>query len=110
MDHQDWQTVTMKKHGASNKSTDSRTPVTAHVALLRKLDSEAPVRVKSLSSTSRQAMTAARTANSWTQVQLNTMCCFPTNTIRDIENGKTIPNGAQLTIINRILKQSLKLE
>jgi len=110
MDNQDWQTVTMKKRGSSNKSTDSRPPVSAHTALMRKLDHDEPVRIKSLSAASRQQIIQTRTANSWTQVQLNNACCFPAHTIRDIENGKAQPSPTQLNSLNRLLKLALKYE
>ena len=108
MDGQDWQTVTVRR--SAKKATSSAPPVSAHTALMRKLDSDEPVKIKSLSSASRQSIIQARVALGWNQVQLNTSCSFPSNSIRDIESGKAIPSPKQLNILNRVLKLSLKCE
>ena len=68
-----------------------------------------PVKMKELSSESRQAMMGVRAANKWTQVELNRLCGFPVNTIREMEAGRQCPNPKQLSIINRVLKTQLKV-
>ena len=107
MDHQDWQTVVVRQ----KKQTTSRAPpVSAHTALMRKLDSDEPVKRKTLSSASRQEIILARTALSLNQTQLNTACSFPQNSIRDIESGRVTPSPTQLGVLNRILKLRIKCE
>lgn len=112
MDDQDWTTVVLKKKGSSHASrqSESRTPISQQAALMRKLDTETPVRLKTLSASSRQAIVQARIGLTWNQSQLNNSCAFPANTIRDIESGKVIPTATQLNALSRVLKISLKLE
>ena len=112
MDDQDWTTVVIKKKGGAHSSRqgESRQPVSQHTALMRKLDSETPVKIKTLSAASRQSIVQARVALSLNQSQLNGACSFPQNTIRDIENGKAIPTPAQLNALSRALKIVLKYD
>ena len=112
MENQDWTTVVIKKKGSSHASrqSESHTPMSQHTSLMRKLDSETPVKLKSLSTTSRHAIVQARVGLTWNQSQLNNACAFPANTIRDIESGKIIPTPTQLNALSRVLKITLKLE
>lgn len=112
MDNQDWTTVVMKKKntGHSASQSESRTPASQHTSLMRKLDSETPVKIKSLGPSSRQAIVQARVTKSMNQSQLNTACAFPANTIRDIENGKVIPTPTQLNVLSRLLSIVLKYD
>ncbi len=64
---------------------------------------------KRLSPESRKEMVAKRVALGLNQAELNLRCAFPANMIRDIEAGKVVPNGAQLNVLNRVLKASLHL-
>ena len=109
MDGQDWETVTLKKHGPKAHKI-GHPPVMAGFAAARRLDNDdaPPKPSKSLSSESRQAIIQGRVANKWNQAQLNTQCSFPQHTIRDIENGKLCPTPQQLNVISRVLKVVLK--
>ena len=109
MDHQDWQTVVVRgKKQADAKKAHS--PVSAHTALMRKLDQDEPVKIKKLSNESRQAIVQARVALSMNQTQLNTACSFPLNAIRDIEAGRATPSPTQKNVLNRVLKLVLKYD
>ena len=112
MENQDWTTVVLRKKGTSHSSTQtvSRPPVSQHSALMRKLDAETPVKIKTLSPASRQIIVQARVARAWNQSQLNTACAFSPNTIRDIENGKVIPTPTQLNVLSRALGVVLKYD
>jgi hypothetical protein len=76
-------------------------------------DAEGPVKQKVLAPESRQAIINFRVGPDVpvkrTQAELNTMCRFPPNTIRDIEAGKLTPSIGQLNVLNQVLKTGLKL-
>jgi len=112
MDDQDWTTVVIKKKGGAHSSSqsESRRPISQQAALMRKLASDEPVKLRSLSATSRQSIIQARVALTMNQSQLNTACSFPQNTIRDIESGKAIPTPTQLNVLSRVLKMVLKYD
>lgn len=106
MDCQDWTDVKVgrPKHKAPPPPKASSSVVMNHVLETEEL----PVPKKSLSHESRKELVQKRVALEMNQTQLNNACSFPPNTIRDIENGKLCPNPTQLTILNRVLKASLK--
>jgi ribosome-binding protein aMBF1 (putative translation factor) len=54
-------------------------------------------------------MMQLRAAMKKTQVELNQLCSFPVNTIRDIEAGRLTPNPGQLIRLNAVLKTKLTL-
>lgn len=113
-DGQDWQTVTIrgKPKSVSGAAMSGPKPkVSFQVNQMRKIEqAEGPLKVKQLSSESKQMLIAKRVANGWNQQQLNQQCQFPANTIRDIENGKSTPTPGQLNVLNRVLKAGLKYE
>lgn len=112
MDHQDWTTVVVRRHkgrsgaGGSAPASPFRA---AGAATLRALDhGDEPVRTRSLSSESRNDIIRLRVAQTLSQSDLNARCAFPLHTIRDIEAGKLCPSPAQLNVLNRVLKTTLK--
>jgi ribosome-binding protein aMBF1 (putative translation factor) len=113
MEHQDWAPLTISSKGAIAKKATSAAPVkvSTEAALKRKIaDADAPIKLKQLSTESRQNMIQVRTQIlKKTQAELNQLCQFPPNTIRDIEAGKLTPSGGQLNVLSRVLKISLKL-
>jgi ribosome-binding protein aMBF1 (putative translation factor) len=105
MDCQDWTPVTVSSKAAYRpKRVVEETTVTA--AKPKKDDIAKPP--KTLSSESRQEIVNKRAAAGQTQTQLNVLCNFPVNTIRDIEAGRYSPTPAQLNVLNRVLKTGLK--
>jgi len=119
MDDQDWEIVTVKRHSAANAAnatnrptgtaTGSKVRVSSTAASMRKLDSaDTPLKRKELAPESKQLIIAARSSNSWSQVDLNRHCGFPANTIREIEAGRICPSPGQLQILSRVLKVSVK--
>lgn len=109
MEHQNWETVIIKKNRKVTAQGSHKPLVTAGAALARRLeDDDLPKATKSLSAESRAEIVRRRTATEQTQAQLNTVCAFPVNTIRDIESGKLCPTPAQLNTLNRVLRVSLK--
>ena len=108
-DFQDWTTVTIK--GKSNTPGPSKvtTRVAPEVAHMRKVADSETVKQKSLAPESRQEIVQKRVINKWSQSDLNNQCCFPPNTIREIEAGRLTPSIQQLNTLNRVLKTGLKL-
>lgn len=76
----------------------------------RKLDTAEIPKLKTLSTISRTEITKARTALGKTQVEMNQLCQFPLNTLRDIESGKIQPSSVQLRTLNSRLGITVKME
>ena len=119
MSQQDWEPVVIRgkksaPHAGTTGATGStgkpaqRTPEAAQAARL--MNETDVVKLKQLSHSSRQEMTARRVVLKMTQIQLNQMCGFPAGTINKIENGQYIPTPSQLSRINRSLQMTMKLE
>lgn len=119
MDCQDWTPITIQSRAAAapgSSSANSRAAAVAHRATAesasaRKLaDADAPLKIKTFTPASRQEIVARRAAMKKSQVELNQMCSFPPNTIREIEAGRLAPTIGQLNTLNRVLKTGLKLQ
>lgn len=111
---QDWQPVVIRnkqreaaKVAAAKQAMPHRSNEAAHLA---KIEREEIVKPKHLTSESRQALIAARLALKKSQAELDGMCAFPKNTLREIEAGRLTPTGPVLNRLNRELKLSLRLE
>ena len=115
MQGQDWEPVTIgtkRNVAASIKGTVAVKGLnySADSHVTRKVDeATVPIKLKSLSHESRQAMIAARVALKMSQIDVNQRASFATHSIRDFESGRTNPSHSQLSIINRILKTNLKM-
>lgn len=115
MDCQDWsplkiQSTTATAIASAKKMSSGRMKVTPGAAQARKIDTaDAPIKLKQLATESRQEIIQKRLAMKKNQSELNTLCAFAPNTIRDIEAGKLTPSPGQLNNLNRILKASLKM-
>ncbi len=108
-DFQDWTTVTIKGKTSTPGPSKVTAKVAPEVAHMRKIADSDTVKQKSLAPESRQEIIQKRVANKWSQSDLNTQCCFPPNTIREIEAGRITPSIGQLNTLNRVLKTGLKL-
>jgi ribosome-binding protein aMBF1 (putative translation factor) len=118
MDGQDWTPVIVGKK--SYASALSSTYSSAKVAPLQKRSNdvfhlakveaaEAPVKMKTLAPEARQKIVAYRTLKEITQKQLDQACCFPANTMRELESGRLTPSTGQLNTLNRFVGGGLKL-
>lgn len=116
-DFQDWNSVIIK--GGKSKTVGSiglkgpskvTTRVAPEVTRMRKVENEETVKQKSLTPESRQEIIQRRVINKWNQTDLNNQCCFPINTIREIEAGRITPSIQQLNTLNRVLKTGLKFQ
>lgn len=96
------------KIGSSRKTVGSSVKLSSSAAHAAKLDREEMVKPKELDSECRKAMIAARVERKLTQVQLNTLCSFPTNTINQIESCKMQPTPSQMASISRVLGITMK--
>ena len=112
MEHQQWETVAIR--GKKNVSTNNHKPKVTHLQkLMRSIESAetiSEIKIKKLSTESRQQIIHKRVELGHDQSKLNTLCSFPSNTIKDIESGRLHPTPKQLSVLNTVLKLSLKYE
>ncbi len=108
MEHQDWNTVTIRGKSAP-KTTQTVAKRNPEAERLAKVEREDFVKTKTLSHDSRIALQQARLALQKTQKEIDQMCSFPSNTMSAFESGRSTPNGNQLNTLNRILKVNIKL-
>ena len=110
MDGQDWDPVVVNSAKRVVKGAGVKLPsLTAAAAAQRRVESqELPVR-KVLSPESRTQMMQLRAAMKKTQLELNQLCGFPANTIREIEAGRLTPNPSQLIRLNNVLRVKFSL-
>jgi ribosome-binding protein aMBF1 (putative translation factor) len=107
--HQDWSKTTIKNPLMAKAAAQPAPRVTTTQAVASKLaDSEIAGKLKQLAPASRQEIVNRRVANKWSQADLNAQCCFPANTIREIEAGRVPPTIGQLNKLNQVLKTGLK--
>jgi ribosome-binding protein aMBF1 (putative translation factor) len=110
MDGQDWNIVRIQGVKMATKSKTPSKNTTPDVAAQRGLDQqETAQKPKTLSTESRTQIMQARAAMKKTQVELNQMCQFPVNTLRDIESGRIVPTPSQLIRLNRALQMKFVL-
>jgi len=105
MDGQDWEIVQIKKRG---RKTAQNSQHVTNSPLMRKIDQGDVDKPRALSVESRNEITQRRVALGKNQVQLNQDCRFPVNTIRDIESGRYCPSPPQLSLLNRVLRATVK--
>lgn len=108
MSIQDWEPVVIRSSGTAAGKKLAGNKVAPEVAHARKLAESDVAKPKQLAPESRQEIVAKRTAMKKSQVELNQLCTFPVNTIREIEAGRLCPSIGQLNTLNRVLKTGLK--
>jgi hypothetical protein len=109
MDGQDWNTVVVNPVKRVVKGAAKMPNLTAGAAAQRRVENEELPVQKTLSTESRTQMMQLRAAMKKTQVELNQMCGFPANTIREIEAGRLTPNPSQLIRLNNVLRVKFSL-
>jgi ribosome-binding protein aMBF1 (putative translation factor) len=108
MDCQDWNPVTVNAKPKKAAAVVQKNP---GAAAARRLEEEdIPKLKKHLTQESRQAMVQKRIEKGWKQTDLDSQCSFPTHTVRDFENGKSVPTPTQLNILNRVLGLAMKFQ
>ncbi len=110
MSDQDWEPVVIRSSGAATAAKKvAGNKVAPEVAHARKILNSEIAKPKQLAPESRQEIVTTRAAMKKSQVELNQLCNFPVNTIREIEAGRLCPTIGQLNTLNRVLKTGLKL-
>jgi len=112
MDGQDWDPVVIKRTAQRHvvKGAGVKLPsLTAAAAEQRRAETAEVPKPKVLSAESRTQMMQRRAAMKKTQVEINQLCGFPANTIREIEAGRLTPNAGQLIRLNNVLRTKLTL-
>ena len=124
--HQDWDSVILKKHETNPQKKKKATDIDQSSMVRRQTSNSPAIKVNSQKviyefdpenvsapTTSTHelgiAIQQARIAENnklkknLTQIELDNLCAFPKNTVRDYENGSAIVNPEQLNKINRVL-------
>ncbi len=105
MDCQDWETVVVRSRKTGIKTQQEKREIAQkqagyHMYKLETADDLKPKK-KRLTADSRQALVAARVAIKKTQREVDAMCAFPPNTMRDFEAGTVAPTGGQISQLQR---------
>jgi hypothetical protein len=101
MEHQDWETV--KLRGRRVEMRDPAAIAKRDAARrLEKLDEDLAPKRKRLTVESRRGLAAARAAVKKTQREIDALCAFPPNSVRDFESGTVVPSGAQIGSLHRM--------
>jgi len=112
MDNQDWTTVTVRGRNTGPKTLMERKNPEQERLRAVDNDDKAPKK-KRLTADSRRALTAARMTMKKTQREIDTLCAFPANSIRDFESGAAVPSSPQISTLHRAFaadKLVLKVE
>ena len=115
MSHQDWTPLQIRSAGAVRAAHAATTAAVsaarsaAAAAAAEREDAPLKPSHRTLSAESRAELVRIRASErKLSQVQLNTLCSFPPNTIRDFENGRLSPTPTQLNVLNRVLHTAFK--
>ena len=115
MSHQDWAPLQIRSAGAVRAAQAATTAAVsaarsaAAAAAAERDDGPPKPSHRTLSAESRAELVRLRASErKLSQAQLNTLCSFPPNTIRDFENGRISPTPTQLNVLNRVLHAALK--
>ena len=101
----DWTPVLIKK-----KVSKPKVSFNPEVSRIQRLeDDEIMVKPKMFSQESRNKIVQFRITNNISQIQFDTMCSFPRNTIQQLESNKKAPSQKELQTLNRVLKTGLTL-
>ena len=104
MDCQNWEPVVF-----NSKSKPSVKHTQGNSSLSKIEKSDIPIAPKLLSPESIQFIVSFRKNNNLTQKMLDQRCCFPANTINNLEARRIGPTPNQLRILNQALKTGLTL-
>ena len=104
MDHQDWNTVVLKRHKPSH-------PTSSVQSSYRKLeeDNTLPVNRKRLDADSLQSLIRKRIDLKLTQEKADQVCNFPKHTFKEIESYRALPTSTQQSAIQRHFGVQLKV-
>jgi len=103
---QQWEPVVLRKKQAVAPPPPSHTPGFKKLSALEKEDVEAP---KTIKHSAAQQIQQARCKASLTQEQLAQKIGVKVAVLRELENGKAIPDRAVINRLNRALQTKIEL-
>lgn len=111
MDGQDWNptVISGKRSSGPTAAATASKRISGAAGAERTLSAGEYSKAKTFTPESRQMMVKLRLELKKSQAELNQMCSFPPNTIRELESGRLAPTIGQLNTLNRVLKAGLKL-
>jgi ribosome-binding protein aMBF1 (putative translation factor) len=113
MEHQDWTTVILKKNksndtGNIKKSTPPKTGLGIKIKNLEDNESEKLQSIPTSTKEMGKEIKIGRETKEMGQRDLDKLCNFPANTIRNYENGSAVVVPGQLSKINKVLGTRIK--
>jgi hypothetical protein len=120
MDSQDWTTVVLKKRGYTSSSSSGPKKATIQerkpnnegqrlAALEKKIENNETLVQKKLESESKKILIQMRLSKGLTQEQADQLCGMPRNSFRELEAGRRLPSGRDISSIQKQLGVALKL-
>jgi hypothetical protein len=119
MDSQDWTTVILKKRGYTSSSSGPKKATIQErkpnnegqrlAALEKRIDSNETLVQKKLESESKKILIQMRLSKGLTQEQADQLCGMPRNSFRELEAGRRLPSGRDISSIQKQLGVALKL-
>jgi len=112
MDGQDWTTVTFNKSRGNKNTIKERQPnneAQRLAAVERKIDNNEVIIQKKLDPESKKLLIQMRLAQSLNQEKADQLCGLPRNSFRELEAGRRVPTGKEISSIQKYLGVSLKL-
>ena len=108
LDHQDWNTVTLKSKKTIKQENKQTTKKISQAQqrdnkLLKKVDND-ELKHDKVPQDLRTKIIQKRASLKWKQKDLAQKCNFPVTVINEIESGKAIYNPQHINIIKRVLK------
>ena len=112
MDGQDRTTVTFKKASGNKHAIKERQPnneAQRLAAVERKIENNEVIIQKKLDHESKKILIQMRLARSLNQEKADQLCGLPRNSFRELEAGRRVPTGKEISSIQKYLGVSLKL-
>lgn len=119
MDSQDWTTVVLKKRGyTSSPSSSKKASIQERkpnnegqrlAAIEKRIDNNETIVQKKLEPESKKILIQMRLSKGLTQEQADQLCGMPRNSFRELEAGRRLPSGRDISSIQKQLGVALKL-
>ena len=110
MEHQDWNTIVLRRNSVKNSKSDSHSHSSSGNRLLKleTMDNtDAPKR--RLESESIQSLIRKRIDMKLTQDKADQLCNFPKNTVKNLESFRVLPTIGQQSIIQKQFGVQLRI-
>jgi hypothetical protein len=112
MDCQDWTTVTFNKTRGNKNTIKERQPnneAQRLAAIERKIENNEVIIQKKLDPESKKILIQMRLAQNLNQDKADQLCGLPRNSFRELEAGRRVPTGREISSIQKKLGVALKL-